>query len=117
MSIDLLDFPEYQMALAHRFQFTPEFLDYLRENVHVYRAFEREALRIATHRAHYSARTIVEVLRHESALRERGDQWKLNDHHTPYLARLFALLNPAHAKLFEYREAKAAKTPMQGAFA
>ena len=31
------------------------------------------------------------------------------DTHTPYLARLFALLNPQHGCLFEFREAKAAK--------
>ena len=107
MQLQLLDFPEVQMARAHRFQFTQEFLDYLPDNIHVYQAFEREALRVAQKRDHYSARTIIEVLRHESALREKDDQWKLNDHHTPYLARLFALIHPGCAKLFEFRKAKA----------
>lgn len=90
-------------------QFRPDFIPYLRENLHVYSAFEREALRIAARRERYSARTIVEVLRHNSALEEIGSEWKLNDSWTPHLARLFALLNPQCAELFEFRESKAAR--------
>jgi len=97
------------MAQQHADQFTPRFLAYLPENLHVYDAFEREAMRIVRRGfQHYSARTIIEVLRHNSALAEHGGgQWKLNDWHTPYLARLFALLNPASAELFEFRVTKA----------
>ena len=96
------------MAQQHADQFTPRFLAYLPENLHVYEAFEREAMRIVRRGfEHYSARTIIEVLRHNSALAERGGPWKLNDWHTPYLARLFALLNPAFAGLFEFRITKA----------
>lgn len=97
-------------AHMHADSFTREFLAYLTDNLHIYAAFEREALRVvARGRQHYSARTIIEVLRHESLLAEAGGAWKLNDWHTPYLARLFALLNPSHSNLFEFREAKAAK--------
>ena len=96
------------VAQQHADQFTPVFLAYLPENLHVYQAFEREALRVIAHGCeHYSARTIIEVLRHNSALAESGGPWKLNDWHTPYLARLFALVNPAHAELFEFRITKA----------
>lgn len=94
----------------HSDRFTAEFADYLPANLHVYRAFEREALRVAAKGwRRYSARTIVEVLRHHTNLADVVGPWKLNDWHTPYLARLFALLHPAHAELFEFREAKAAK--------
>jgi len=97
-----------QVAQQHADQFTPRFLAYLPENLHVYEAFEREAMRIVRRGfQHYSARTIIEVLRHNSALAEHGGPWKLNDWHTPYLARLFALLNPAFAGLFEFRITKA----------
>lgn len=99
------------VALAHSDQFTPEFLAFLPDNTHVYTAFEREAKRVVARGfAHYSARTIVEVLRHHTALQE-VDQTprKLNDHNTPYLARLFSLMNPANAGLFEFRVAKAVK--------
>ena len=96
------------VAQEHVDRFTPEFLAYLPENLHVYDAFEREAMRVVRRGfEHYSARTIIEVLRHNSALAERSGPWKLNDWHTPYLARLFALLNPTFASLFEFRVTKA----------
>lgn len=99
------------MAHMNVAQFTPEFMAYLPDNLHVYAAFEREAMRVVRKGfKHYSARTLIEVLRHHSALEdESGKAWKLNDHFTPGWARLFALMNPDHAKLFEFREAKAAK--------
>jgi hypothetical protein len=106
-------FASLPLAVARRNadQFTTEFMDYLPANLHVYSAFEKEAFKITARGfQHYSARTIIHVLRHHSALTEKaGDGWKLNDHVSPYLARLFALLHPRHADLFEYREAKAAK--------
>lgn len=97
-----------EVARSNEDQFTKRFLAYLPDNLHVYRAFAREALLIAGRGfEHYSARTIIEVLRHHSALTEVGGAWKLNDHNTPYLARLFALMHPEHGALFEFREVKA----------
>lgn len=97
------------IALHHQDCFTDEFLAYLPHNLHVFDAFEREALSVL--RAgfkHYSARTIIEVLRHRSSLAETpAAGWKLNDWHTPYLARLFLLRHPSHAGLFEFRATKA----------
>lgn len=96
-------------------RFTADFMAYLPDNLHVYAAFEREALRVAVRGfKHYSARTIIEVLRHHSALAEEGGAWKLNDWRTPYLARLFALMHPQYAGLFEFREAKAARRTWEG---
>ena len=106
--LDLLEPLPLAVARRHAEAFTPEFLAYLPDNLHVYEAFEREALKVAQRGFdHYSARTIVEVLRHHTALAETAGPWKLNDWHTPYLARLFVLLNPRFAHLFEFREAKA----------
>ena len=85
-------------------QFSNEFLDWLPNNLHVYYAFEEEVMKIIKKGfKHYSARTIVHVLRHHSAVSENGSEWKINDHHSPYLARLFDLAYPNHAGLFEYR--------------
>lgn len=96
------------VAHMYRERFTDDFLAYLPENLHVYDAFEREALKVIRRGfEHYSARTILHVLRHHSALEENGSRWKLNDHVSPYLARLFDLMHPAHAGLFEFRETKA----------
>lgn len=105
-----LQHPAVWMAEMHRERFTADFMAYLPDNLHVFDAFSREAR--AIHRRgfrHYSARTIVEVLRHNSALQEAGGQWKLNDHNTPYLARLFDLMNPSQAGLWEFRDVKAAR--------
>jgi hypothetical protein len=86
--------------------FNEEFRQYLHENFHVWERFREEADKIrATGRRRYSARTIGEVLRHQSALREVGSQWKLNDHAWPNMSRLYMLLNPAAAaeEFFETR--------------
>ena len=97
-----------QLARLNAEKFTPEFLALLPANQHVYAAFEREALRVVQRGyRHYSARTLIEVLRHHSALQEVGGPWKLNDHATPYWARLFALVHPEHEGLFAFRDAKA----------
>lgn len=109
LAIDFAPRPVF-IAQMHSERFTPDFLAYLPENLHVYDAFEREALKVARRGfKHYSARTIIEVLRHHSALEESGGAWKLNNDNTPYLARLFGLMNPALECLFEFREAKAVK--------
>lgn len=110
---DLFTHPALELAHRHRFQFTQEFLEYLPENLHVWEAFEREALRVAARGfQHYSARTVIEFLRHYSALEESAGAWKLNNDNTPYLARLFALAHPGRAHLFEFRQAKAVRKSM-----
>jgi len=85
--------------------FSDDFGDWLEDNVHIWKAFEREALEIHNRgQQHYSARTIVEFLRHHSAIRERGGMWKINNDSVPYLARLFVLLYPEANRLFEFRK-------------
>jgi len=86
-----------------------EIRTFLDANPHIYWAFEREALRVIEHgHAHYSARTIVEVLRHQSALEaDPSKQFKINDHITPTLARDFMDRHPeAPAGFFELRGAR-----------
>jgi hypothetical protein len=94
----------YDIALANRASFRPGFLAWLAENAHVWLAFKREADRIWDRgRRHYSARTIGEVLRHESVLADNSIEWKLNDHCWPDLARLYLLVNPQRSNFFELR--------------
>lgn len=104
---DLFMSPVLMNALNHSDRFTEEFLRWLPDNLHVWNAFAREALAVI-HKGfqHYSARTIIHVLRHHSALHEVGGEWKLNNNISPYLARLFDLTYPSHAGLFEFRETK-----------
>lgn len=66
------------------------FWKWLKENEHIYLAFKIEAIRMAlTGRKRYSARTIVEVLRWQTDLRDSDTTFKINDHYTPGMARLF----------------------------
>lgn len=102
----LLPFGDALDALIHEHAdtFRPGFALWLRENRNVWRAFEREANRAwARGRRHYSARTIIEFLRHETALADDGADFKINGNNVPDLARLYRLRHPERAGLFETR--------------
>ncbi len=81
------------------------FFHWLPKNFHVYREFEKRALRMArTGRKRYSARTIVEVLRWDTDLSDSEVLLKLNDHYTPGMARLWmATHGETYPKFFEIR--------------
>lgn len=112
---DLFQPHPVRLAYMRREQFTEAFLDYLPANVAVFAAFEREALTIIRRGfVHYSARTIIEVLRHHSALAEVDGKFKLDNDFTPGLARLFGLAHPEHADLFALREAKTVRREREG---
>lgn len=86
--------------------FRADFREWLEDNWHVWEAFRDQADRIWDRgRRHYSARTIGEWMRHETAMRQAAgsEPWKLNDHYWPYLARLYMLINPERAGFFEVR--------------
>jgi hypothetical protein len=99
--------PIVKVMMENKEQFTTEFMDWLPNNLHVWDAFVEEAMKIRRRGyKHYSARTIVHVLRHHSAISEKGSEWKINNNHSPYLARLFDLMVPSFAGMWEYRETK-----------
>lgn len=106
-----------QIALDNAKMFPDDFLEWLPANIHIFEAFAHEAKKIiAKGFTHYSSYTIVEFLRHHTALQEYGSkedikEWKINNNHRPYLARLFDLVFPAKAGLFEYRITKKVHTP------
>jgi hypothetical protein len=110
-NFDLFQASIENIAFENKKQFSDEFLEWLPENHHIWMAFEAEALKVLRKGfKHYSARVIVEVLRHHSALAEKPDTgWKINNNIIPYLGRLFALINPAHANFFEYRVVRMAR--------
>lgn len=96
--------PLLDLVQQDRENFLPTFAGWLADNVHVWRAFEREADKVwARGRRHYSARTILEHLRHETALSDSRIEFKLNNNVAPDLARLYRLRYPARAELFEVR--------------
>jgi hypothetical protein len=72
--------------------FREGFWHWLRDNWGIWKRFQIEADKVRGRgRAHYSARTIGEFIRHETALRENST-FKCNDHVWPDLARLFMLV-------------------------
>jgi len=95
--LDILD--------TNRGLFTDEFCEWIVEHIHIFSAFATQAKYVkgVMRRDHYSSRTIGEWLRHNSALREKGDGWKLNNDMFPDLARLCMLAYPELNGLFETR--------------
>mgnify|MGYP000109019195 CR=1 FL=1 len=81
------------------------FWSWLPKNSHVYREFERRALQMArTGRKRYGARTIIETMRYDSDIADSGTTFKIDDHMTPGLARLFMKTHgAAYPGFFELR--------------
>lgn len=81
------------------------FWEWLAENEHIYREFVKLA-RQGKDRGMktWSARSIVEVMRWQTALRQRGDDsLKINDHAVPGLARLAMAREPDLEGFFRTR--------------
>ena len=79
---------------------------YHNENRHIYFAFEREALKlIEKGRTHYSPVTIIEFIRHNTAISARpdADEFKINNNIRAYYSRLFAYRFPAKKDFFQFR--------------
>lgn len=108
----LLEPAPVQIARDNADKFPDDFLEWLPENVHVFEAFAQEAFGVIKRGfTHYSAYTIVEFLRHHTAIKEKStDGFKINNNHRPYLGRLFDMVHPAHEGLFERRITKKVHT-------
>ena len=93
-----------QIAQAHGNQLSTEFLNWLPDNMHIWDAFVRESMSILRRGyTHYSSRTIIEYLRHNTALSQNDGEFKINNNIQPYLPRLFNLIYPQHRGLWEFR--------------
>lgn len=93
-----------KIAELHAEEFRDDFPAWLQANHAIYAEFERQAELVASRRDHYSARTIAEVIRHNSQLAEVGGAWKINNNRIPCMARLFAILHPEKSWFFQLRE-------------
>lgn len=91
-------------AHDHADKLSEEFLIWLPDNLPIWEAFVAETMKIIRRGiTHYSSYTIVEFLRHHSAVSEANSEWKINNNVRPYLSRLFDIIYPQHAGLWEYR--------------
>lgn len=87
----------------HRDRFRSDFPVWLAKNESVWKRFEQEANFLWINgRRHYSARTIIEFIRHETAVRQVDGDFKINNSYVPDLARLYSVLHPERP-LFECR--------------
>jgi hypothetical protein len=78
------------------------------ENPHIYALFDRfvrELIRAG--RLRYSSRAVFERIRWHMAVETSDPHFKLNDHHTPYYARMWMRENPEYPDFFEIRILKA----------
>lgn len=92
------------LTTTNHAMFPEDFEDWLAENMHIWDAFVAEAMKVrARGFKKYSTKTIVHFLRHHTAVAESGAGWKINNNHSPYLARLFDLRYPSMAGMWEYR--------------
>jgi len=84
------------------------FFHWLQFNEHIWEQFERHGLTMAAKRQRYSARTIIEVMRWNSDLREKQGKalFKLSNNMTPGLARLWMAKHKLdHPKFFQLNNA------------
>lgn len=85
----------FHTVCANQLAFRRDFMDWLSLNWHVWLAFEEEANRLWKRGCrHYSARTIGEFLRHQTAVREGPNEhgFKINNNFFPDLGRLYMLM-------------------------
>lgn len=84
--------------------FRHDFLAWLDDNWHIWLRFKAEANLVwKSGRKHYSARTLIEYLRHETLLREVSGGYKINNSYVPDLGRLYGMINTRRADFFECR--------------
>ena len=84
-------------------RFRSDFPVWFSRNHAIWRRFEQEANFLWINgRRHYSARTIIEFIRHETNVRQLDTDFKINNSYVPDLARLYGLLHPERT-LFECR--------------
>jgi hypothetical protein len=74
-------------------------------NPHVARILAQMALDLKRRgREHFGMKALFEALRYYSALQTEGDEWKLNNNHTSFYARLLMDRHPELEDFFEIRE-------------
>lgn len=83
------------------------YLKHRRENPEIWEMFEKLTLRLINNGVRrFGAKCIMENVRYNTALRTKGEQYKINNNYTAYYSREFASKYPQHANFFELRNNK-----------
>lgn len=78
---------------------------YHTENPHIYEAFEKFTFQaISSGRKYFGSQAIAERIRWYSQIEAKTDIYKINDHQTPYYARLFEKNHHQHKGFFRKRK-------------
>ena len=84
--------------------YSKKFINWVKQNWHIYLAFEKRALRLIRAKAkNAGAKSIVENIRWQSLLAEADQEFKINNNYTADLARLFEFMNPKYKGFFRQR--------------
>ena len=84
------------------------FLRFHAENPHVYEWLRKQALALRRRgRTHYSARTLIHAFRFHTAMTTTDQTFKINDHVSPWYARMLMEREPELGGFFEKRRAAA----------
>lgn len=98
--------------------FRPDFMPWLKNNWHIWARFESEADRVwCSGRHKYSARTLIEYIRHDTFTREVGGEYKVNNSFVPDIGRLYGMNHAGRQDFFECRVMRQAgiRTMIRGA--
>lgn len=83
-----------------------KFLNWLRRNPEVWRAFQIKALQaIKRGFKRFGSKAIFEAARFDAQI-QRRETFKVNNNYSAYCARLFELKYPQHKNFFEKRETR-----------
>lgn len=85
--------------------FRDDFLPWIEGNFFIWKRFEREANKVwDSGRKHYSARTLIEYIRHETSMSEGPNhKYKINNSFVPDIGRLYGMVYPQRERFFECR--------------
>lgn len=91
-------------------QLEAEFWEFHALNPRVYELFDRfTRYAISRGRRRFSVSVIIERIRWETTIETAGDDFKINNNHRAYYARLWMRDNPAYEGFFATREVRAVR--------
>lgn len=88
-----------------KYKYRPDFQKWLHDNYHIWLAFIDKCRELARFedRPRFSAMAIIQVIRWNTMLSEKGKTFKVNNNFTPDLARLVMARFPVFDGFFEIR--------------
>ena len=89
----------------HGFTIREGFNKFHKENPHVYREFEKQAIKaINKGRTKISAKLLINWIRWNEFLKTSDQNFRINDAYQSYYARYFVEQHPEHRECFNFRK-------------